>query len=70
MEAFVPVIFLLLGLFIGYAFARKQQDKPIVTMPQILQPKVEPESPFEDELVRCQHSEEEWKEITEGRRKA
>lgn len=70
MEQLIPVIFLLLGIFIGYAMSRKQQDKPIVTMPQILKSKETVEPDVMDELIRCQYGPEEWEQITKGRRKA
>lgn len=70
MEQLIPVTFLLAGIFIGYGMSRKQQDKPIMTMPKVLRPKETMEPDVMDELIRCQHDPEEWEQIEKGRRKA
>jgi len=56
-------LFLLLGIFIGYALSRKQQDKPIIDIKRASDPYVE--DVLADPFNRAQFTEE---ELTEQKR--
>lgn len=57
------ILFLLLGIFIGYALSRKQQDKPIIDIKRSPGPVVE--DFLADPFNRAQFTEE---ELTEQKR--
>jgi len=62
----MDVMFLLLGLFIGYALSRKKDDKPIVEV-KPSEPKPVAENIFADDFTRCQFTQQEIDDMTSGR---
>jgi len=60
---FLPSAMLILGIFIGYALSRKQQDRPIIERKQ----RAEPEQLINDPYERAMHTEAELEEMSKER---